>query len=502
MRSLFAFLTVLLAAVMLFSCMGQSVPSGGETETVSVVFDAQNGSSPVTLSVQKGMQITAPEAPVRLGYTFGGWRVESGDDARSWQFATDRAVEDITLCAVWTPAPPEEIPAVYIDTDGAAITSKEDYVEMTFTLEGGEESLSDVTGGIRLRGNSTMMYDKKPYRIKFDKKQSLFGLEKAKSWVLLAEYLDPSALHNHAAFSIASGMPGLSFTPTPHKVNLYLNGEFKGLYTLCEQVQENEGRMDIEMEEITEEMTDLFDFNFFVCMDHSAAADPTAVLNETYFYNEKYDRYFELKYPEKGDFASDAQFESFFAQLQAYVEETMDAFAADDLAWISENVNVESLADYLIVDQIMGEEDHKWKSFNMYYVNSSSREAEIGKLSFGPVWDYDFSLYVPWQGVPNGCFEVSDKVEYSNLFFQTMAGDPELFDLVKERYALYGRAALLAYLEEYDALTASLEASVEVNHELWYSTLDAELSRDNVAFLKAHLENRVRVLDEAFGYEE
>ena len=66
----------------------------------------------------------------------------------------------------------------------------------------------------------------------------------------------------------------------------------------------------------------------------------------------------------------------------------------------------------------------------------------------------------------------------------------------------YGRAALLAYLEAYDALAASLEASVEVNHELWYSTLDAELSRDNVAFLKAHLENRVRVLDEAFGYEE
>ncbi len=506
-RILFALSAALLAAVLLFSCTvpQEETPSGGffpETGTFSVVLDAQNGSSPTTVSVEEGMTVAPPDTPVRPGYTFGGWCLKRGEETRLWSFATDRVTESMTLFAVWTPTPPERIPAIYIDTEGAEITSKEDYVEMTFTMEGCDDALADVTGGIRLRGNSTMAYDKKPYRIKFDKKQSLFGLEKAKSWVLLAEYLDPSALHNYTAFSIASGMPGLSFTPTPHKVNLYLNGEFKGLYTLCEQVQENEGRMDIEMEEITEEMTDLFDFNFFVCMDHSAAADPTAVLNETYFYNEKYDRYFELKYPEKGAFASDAQFESFFAQLQAYVEETMDAFAEDDLAWISEHVNVDSLADYLIVDQIMGEEDHTWKSFNMYYANSSAREAEVGKLSFGPVWDYDTCLYTTWDGAPNDSFEISDRVAYSNLFFQTMAGNPELFDVVKERYALYGRSALLSYLEEYDAIAASLEISVDLNHALWYAALDTELSKDNVAFLKAYLENRVRVLDEAFGYEE
>ncbi|MBQ3068652.1 MAG: hypothetical protein IJD01_01730, partial [Clostridia bacterium] len=77
------------------------------------------------------------------------------------------------------------IPVVLIDTDGAAIPDKVDYVDMAITVLGAEvyggEDLYAVTGGIKLRGNSTMGYDKKPYRIKFDSKQNVFGLGKAKS---------------------------------------------------------------------------------------------------------------------------------------------------------------------------------------------------------------------------------------------------------------------------------------------------------------------------------
>ena len=77
------------------------------------------------------------------------------------------------------PVPTNELPVISIDTKGAAVTSRSEYVDMTMTLTGVEDAILDVGGEIRLRGNSTFGYEKKPYRIRLYQKHSLMGLEKA-----------------------------------------------------------------------------------------------------------------------------------------------------------------------------------------------------------------------------------------------------------------------------------------------------------------------------------
>ena len=52
------------------------------------------------------------------------------------------------------------------------------------------ESLSSMAMDIRGRGNSTWEADKKPYKIKLDKKTNVFGLGKNKHWVLVANTYD------------------------------------------------------------------------------------------------------------------------------------------------------------------------------------------------------------------------------------------------------------------------------------------------------------------------
>ena len=98
---------------------------------------------------------------------------------------------------------------------------------------------------IKLRGNSTLGAAKKPFRIKFDSKQSLFGLEKSKDWVLLANYYDKSNLRNYLAYLTANKMTNLGFQPSSIFVDVYFNGEYYGLFTLCEQMEVNPGRVDI-----------------------------------------------------------------------------------------------------------------------------------------------------------------------------------------------------------------------------------------------------------------
>ena len=75
---------------------------------------------------------------------------------------------------------------IYVE-DGGVIESKEEYKNVTVELVDGYEIVLSAKGRAKGRGNATWeYYEKKPYKIKFDQKQSLFGLTANKDWVLLA----------------------------------------------------------------------------------------------------------------------------------------------------------------------------------------------------------------------------------------------------------------------------------------------------------------------------
>ena len=62
---------------------------------------------------------------------------------------------------------------------------------------------------IKLRGNSTSEAVKKPFKIKFDSKESLFELTPAKEWVLLANYFDKTNIRNYLAYKTANKLSNL-----------------------------------------------------------------------------------------------------------------------------------------------------------------------------------------------------------------------------------------------------------------------------------------------------
>ncbi len=474
---------------------------------VRIVLDNENALSVEGSKVQTLNAANPNYIPVKINaktgykvshYTVGGKRYE-GDTVNITELSSDMTVR------VYADYFTDELPIINIDTDGAPILNKEDYVEMVFDLENCDSELSKVTGGIRLRGNSTLGFPKKPYRIKFDKKQSLFGLPKAKSWVLLAEYIDPSHLHNHAALTLGNEMPGLSFTPSPNKVNVYLNGEYQGVYTLCEQVQENEGRIGIELEEITSDMT-FEDINWFVCLDRNAKTDPGALLNETYIEipieGNHYSDYlwFEIKYPEKDAFPTEAHFNEFISDLREYLVTLVNYFDTKNVAMLKKNINVNSLVDYVIIDEIMGQEDHdKWhKSFNFYYTNTSDNPDEKGKVTFGPIWDYDWALHTYWTGKPNIEYNLTDKIEYFGPFYDVVFEVDEFYNILKTRYKTYAKPALQKYLDGYEELSSSMSESLKADASLWYTSYPSDITDKNVRFLKDFLKYRMNVLNEAW----
>lgn len=424
---------------------------------------------------------------LKYGYVYNGYEVD-GVLYPGKTITLDQITKDTTVTLKLDYAT-YELPIVRLDTDDAPISAKDAYVDMTFDLINTDQELTRASGGVRLRGQSTATFAKKPYRIKFDQKQSLFGLTSAKSWVLLAEYLDPSCMHNYTAFYLGATSDALGFTPTAHHVNLYLNGEYMGIYTLCEQVQENEGRIGIE-QTITPDMADLSDFNFYVCMDEYAPEEPDAVMGETYFYVASCGRYFSLKYPEKADFCSDEQFYSFFSQLERRYNKIMDACLAGNAKKMKAYLDTDSLIDHMIIDQIMGERDHVWKSFYTYQIAGE-------KIAFGPIWDYDYSLYVPWTAQPNEYYTVDSKIEYSNVFFQGVARSDELYGKLCDRYQSHYSDVLTDCITHVQGYKTTIRQSLALNEARWYKDKQ-DITDQNYRFLVDFLKNRKKVLDRAW----
>ena len=142
------------------------------------------------------------------------------------------------------------MPELYVSTGGVKISSNETYVNCDVTLltENEDYTFEYEMAGIRLRGNSTKGVAKKPYRIKFDSKINMLGMNdgaECKSWVLLAEWFDDSLIRNSAGLSLAGSIIE-DYSSDWRYVKLILNGEDKGVYVLAEQNQINKYRVDIE----------------------------------------------------------------------------------------------------------------------------------------------------------------------------------------------------------------------------------------------------------------
>ena len=138
-------------------------------------------------------------------------------------------------------------------------------VSFALLRQDGSAVWSGVLKNIKGRGNSTWHYPKKPYQIKLTEKADLLETgdkaERESTWILLANYIDESLLRNQISFDLAAEFQ-LPYTPHCVSVDLYYDGEYRGVYLLCEKTEISRGRVairDLE-EEIEAANPDVSDF--------------------------------------------------------------------------------------------------------------------------------------------------------------------------------------------------------------------------------------------------
>ena len=213
-------------------------------------------------------------------------------------------------------------------------------------------SIRSGVGTMKGRGNATWKYEKKPYSLALAEKTDLLGMGAAENWVLLANATDQSNLHNYLALQLAAGS-GLQWTPECRFVNLYLNGEYQGLYLLAEKV------------EIGEERLDISSGDFLGKVDF---ASRWKSLSQPFKTNAG--RTVEITSPE--GLGEDRK-----TQIQALVNRMEDGILSGSL----EGMDLDSWVRRYLVDEIVGNIDADLASSYFYGKDDA--------VFAGPVWDYD-----------------------------------------------------------------------------------------------------------------
>ncbi len=402
-----------------------------------------------------------------------------------------------------------EIPIVEIYTqNNQQPYSKEDYVNCSFKIsncENEEDNFSvpmtknyedEGCVGIRLRGNSTMKARKRPYRIKFDEKQSLFGLKANKSWVLLADYYDQSYIRNYTAFTLASEFENLDFTPTPHHVALVINNEFKGLYLLCEQMDEKKGRANVDDDFDVASDTE---FPFFVEMDLNAYMEGTTGVDN--FYVDAVNNHVEIKFPEADERGATEESDKVYDYIYEYINAVFTTIKTNEKVEVSfretpvgleDLVNIDSMVDYYLIHEIMLNPDNMFKSTYLH-------KTKDGKMEFGPIWDFDFSLATEWN-VPyeKSYIEDANKIWVAKKgVYQNLLNNEEFYNKVATRFDEKKNAILetVNTMKEYKQV---IDEVATIDSKMWHGTTGEFQFDMQYDYVRLFLMDRYSYLDTVF----
>lgn len=462
-----------------------------EAQTGKIVYsvnDKDAGEISGTVVQDAGGSTTEVEAIPDLGYKFVKWSDGITEPKRSGDSAEGvyTAIFDYEVL---------DMPIVVIDTNnGKKITSKTDYTNATMSLLGCSEDfrLDNVNLEIRGRGNNSWSYPKKSYKFKLETKENLFdmGNGKERIWVLLANQCDQSLQRNHVSFEFGRYFEGIEWEPASTSVEVYLNGEYVGVYLLAEDIKISNDRVDVEDTKVDE-----IDTGYLLELSNYATGEVINAANRTYMVHNELSADSDIKRQQK-------------RYIQGYVNDCFDILSTGTMEECAELIDLDSLVAVYLVEEITKNLDSQWDSFYLH------KDAG-GKLVFGPIWDFDLSLGNANEGAE----------EYTDIFVGNGRGSGGGFSTwfaIATARDWFRQLIVDKWIEIYDSISLMPQhildegelgfRSYERNFEKWkiFGTTQNRETRyitrlknyeEHYTYLAEWMTNRIEWLNEAFMTE-
>lgn len=504
------------------------LPPNADIAELSLRFELNGEPAAVTLSGENGSAESAETVNLR--------KVAGKDRQGRYVFSaeTEGVRERIYIMQG------EGLPSMYLWSDSAeenrkwVDSSKENEAEGSMLLlsEDGASIYEGELTQIKARGNSTFKhYPKKAYQIKLDKKTDLLGTgEKVKTWVLLANYGDATFIHDKF-FKDLSVELGMDYAITCDWVNLYYDGEYRGVYLLSEKISVGGDAVDItDMEELYEEMNPGYG-------DDMETAEGTNAYGQKYLYTtgltepkdltggwliEKnmdfvdepngfftaQDAGFNLRSPEFAGLEAMEYISEYYQEFENAVFATDEdgnytGYNAETGKYYYEYCDLESLIQVFLIQELGLNPDGFYSS--MYF------RKEAGDIMYaGPIWDWDMSLGTGWTKY------IPETVEDYHYIAKPLYKNPHFRAAVEEYYTTTFAPAVKAQLAKggkIDEHIATLAPNAAMNFHLWPYVRVGHPENENHLWpsgttyktvtedMKSWLTARIKILDRRFYNE-
>lgn len=271
---------------------------------------------------------------------------------------------------------------------GINVRSKDaDWVEtdkMAVYKADGSVDMEEAFCGIRLRGNSTQKFPKKPFAIKLVDKAPVLGMPKHKRWVLLANWMDRTMLRNAVALEVAHRTDsayindGIGWSPRGTSVEVVMDGRHVGNYYFCEQIKIDGDRVDI-----TDCYEDVENPTPETCGYLLEFDDAMDEVN-----NFRTSRGIPCMFKDEVPANSE-----FFNYVKNKVEGIENSLNAENYEEAYKNLDINSVIDYFFIQELTFNDEYKHPKSVYMYIDGP------GKLTAGPVWDFDWQTFVLYDKV-------------------------------------------------------------------------------------------------------
>lgn len=342
----------------------------------------------------------------------GGTEIKSGDDCGSFslnQEYTFQIGEKSGIISFWRSA---NVPALYIETATGSMEAvyadkdHEEIASISLYSSAGDLEYTDRNCILKGRGNSTWRYEKKPFLLRISDDTSLLGMGEDSDWVLLANNHDESNLHNKLILDMANQVCE-EWTPRCEYVDLYLNGQYNGLYLLAEKIESGVTRIDI----------DLGAGDFLCTLDFSS-------------------RWGTLENPFCTDFGRTiAICEPNVLSVEAkdrivnLVNQQERILMSQEDLTLSQLVDIDSWIRKYLIDEIASNTDADLSSSYFYYSD--------GRFYAGPVWDYDMVFGNTIQNHYPKAFIAKNYIKYGDhhsIYYNALFGNGSVVKRMAEIY--------------------------------------------------------------------